>query len=156
MESDVGQSVKSVQTAVIQEAVKRTDFVEGVSPSMRSVETVMREVARSQVPVLLLAEGGAGKKATARRIHELSGRWNQSLCTVFCATLEAGKLADWYGLSSAPGVGTVFLEEVAELSPEGQACLLQVLTRQNGNGSRAESLPRLVCGTARDLEAEVR
>ena len=41
---------------------------------MRSVEAVMREVAQSEVPVLLLAENGAGKKATARRIHELSRR----------------------------------------------------------------------------------
>jgi two-component system response regulator AtoC len=56
------------------------------------------------------------------------------------------------------GAGTVFLEELAELSAEGQAWLLQGLTKENGtgNGTRAQSLARLICGSARDLEAEVK
>jgi two-component system response regulator AtoC len=54
------------------------------------------------------------------------------------------------------GAGTVFLEELAELSAEGQAWLLDALTKSNGNGVRAQGLARLICGSARDLEAEVR
>ena len=52
-------------------------FVEGLSPSMRAVGAVIRELAQSEVPVLLLAEKGAGKHATARWIHEMSGRSGQ-------------------------------------------------------------------------------
>ena len=70
MESGARQSVRNIQVAVHGPAPM--DFVEGVSPSMRSVEAVMREVAQSEVPVLLLAERGAGKKATARRVHSRS------------------------------------------------------------------------------------
>ena len=44
-------------------------FLEGVSPSMRAVEVVIRELAQSKVPVLLLAEAGSGKRTIARRIH---------------------------------------------------------------------------------------
>ena len=49
-------------------------FVEGLSPGMRAVGAVIRELAQSEVPVLLLAEKGAGKHATARWIHEMSRR----------------------------------------------------------------------------------
>ena len=87
--------MKNVQTTtMIHEPVRGMDFVEGVSPSMRSVEAVMREVAQSEVPVLLLAERGAGKKATARRVHELSRHAKQTFRLVSCGTLESGKWAD--------------------------------------------------------------
>jgi two-component system, NtrC family, response regulator AtoC len=155
MESDVRQGVEKVQTAVIHEPM-RMDFVEGVSPSMRSVEAVMREVAQSEVPVLLLAERGAGKKATARRVHDLSRRGGQTFRVVACATLEAKRFGDLADKSGLLGAGTVFLEELAELSAEGQAWLLQALTRGNGADGRSPGLARLICGSARDLEAEMK
>src|SRR6266481_3307235 len=153
--ADVRQSVKNLQTAV--HGPVRMDFVEGVSPSMRTVEAVMREVAQSEVPVLLLAERGAGKKATARRVHELSRHGRQSFRVVACATLEPGKFGGSDGDTGLTGGGTVFLEEVAQLSLEGQAWLLQALTRGNASGghSQPQGLARLICGSARDLEAEV-
>ena len=122
---------------------------------MRSVEAVMREVAQSEVPVLLLAERGAGKKATARRVHDLSRRRGQTFRVVSCSTLESGKFED-RRQADLLGEGTVFLEELAELSAQGQAWLLQALTPGNRNGGRAHGLVRLICGSARDLEAEVR
>src|ERR1022692_856085 len=73
MESDFRQGAENRQSAMAPDY----EFVEGVSPSMRSLVSVMLEVAQSEVPVLLLAEKGAGKKATARRIHELSQRAGQ-------------------------------------------------------------------------------
>ncbi len=156
MESDVRQVLKNGQIAMIHEPVGM-DFVEGVSPSMRSVEAVMLEVAQSEVPVLLLAEPGAGKKATARRVHELSRRAGQPFRVVSCAAFMSSiKAAGSAGQGSVLGGGTVFLEELAELSGEGQAWLLQALTRGNANENRTQVLARLICGSARDLEAEVR
>src|SRR5258708_19567927 len=70
MESGVRQGVKNGQTAV--HGPMRMDFVEGISPSMRSVETVMREVAQSEVPVLLLPHRGAPHTPTPRRLHQPS------------------------------------------------------------------------------------
>jgi two-component system response regulator AtoC len=153
--SDVRRGVENVHTAMVHEPM-RMDFVEGVSASMRSVEAVMREVAQSEVPVLLLAERGAGKKATARRVHALSRRGGQSFRVVAGETLESEKPGDLAGQTGLAGPGTVFLEEVAELSGKGQAWLLQALTRGNGNDVRSQGLARLICGSARDLEAEVK
>lgn len=155
MESHVRRGVENGHTAMMREPL-RVDFVEGTSPSMRSVEAVMREVAQSEVPVLLLAERGVGKKATARRVHDLSRRGRQAFRIISCALLASEKFGDLADPADFIGAGTVFLEELAELSAEGQAWLLQALTKSNGNGTRAQSLARVICGSARDLEAEVR
>src|SRR5215471_8192622 len=75
-------------------------FVEGRSAIMQSVEAVIRELAQSEVPVLLLAERGAGKHTTARRIHDLSRRSAQPFRRVLCSTL---KLQDLQKLSAQNG-----------------------------------------------------
>jgi two-component system, NtrC family, response regulator AtoC len=152
MESDLYQGVENIPFAVTQ----KLEFVQGVSPSMRSVEAVMLEVAQSEVPVLLLAERGAGKKATALRVHELSRRRGQTFRVVRCSMLEPSKFEDLTGARDLPGEGTVYLEELADLGAQGQAQLLQALTPRNKNGGRAHGLVRIICGSARDLEAEVR
>ncbi|MGD0270927.1 MAG: sigma 54-interacting transcriptional regulator [Candidatus Sulfotelmatobacter sp.] len=160
MKSDVRQNPGSGPSDVREPM--RMGFIEGVSASTRSVEAVMREVAQSEVPVLLLAERGAGKKATARRVHDLSQRRGQSFRVISCATLESDELGDRDGKAGLPGAGTVFLEEVADLKATGQAWLLQALTHDNGNGSPSRAagvtsaLARLICGSARDLEEEVK
>ena len=152
MESDLRQNVENVPFAVTQ----KLEFVEGVSPSMRSVEAVIREVAQSEVPVLLLAESGAGKKATARRVHDLSQRRGQPFRILSCANLKSENFADPVWQSGLLNGGTVFFKEVAELCSEGQAWLIQALTPGGAKGGRASGLARLICGSARDLEAEVR
>jgi two-component system, NtrC family, response regulator AtoC len=148
MEADFRQGSESSLTGM--------EFVESVSPSMRSVEAVMLEVAQSEVPVLLLAEDGAGKKATACRIHELSRRRGQCFRLFSCSDFEHVVGGDVF-----LGEGTVFLAELAELNAQGQAGLLHWLTgadlaggKTNGRGT--PRVARLICGSARDLEAEVK
>src|ERR1700682_3550314 len=150
MASHVRRNLENGPTAMIREPL-RLDFVEGVSPSMRSVEAVMREVAQSEVPVLLLAERGAGKKATARRVHDLSRHARQPFRVVHCATLEPDKFTGSNGETGLTGTGTVFLEEVAELSAEGQAWLLQALTRENANGGHSPAHSPAPHGPAQGL-----
>lgn len=154
MELQFRKRVRNVQSAMMHEPARITDFVEGIGPAMHSVEAVMREVAQSEVPVLLLAESGAGKKATARKVHELSRHGRHALHVVSCATMEPGNLTVANGNAHLTGPGTVFLQEIAELSPESQAFLLQALTPAKG-GEGSAGLARLICGSARDLEAEV-
>ena len=67
-------------------------FVGGVSASMRPVEAVIRELAQSDVPVLVLAETGAGKHATAQRIHQMSQRSTQPFRSFECLGLKARDL----------------------------------------------------------------
>jgi len=151
------------------------EFVEGLSPSMRAVGAVIRELAQSEVPVLLLAEKGAGKHATARWIHEMSRRSAQPFRWLVCTTLKVEDLSpagenggfeqDWFKQ------GTIFLDEIADLSLEGQARIMQVLPRAENAGSenpRSQNPPsenlgpsrsetaRLICGSERDLEVEVK
>jgi two-component system, NtrC family, response regulator AtoC len=128
-------------------------FVDGLGPSMKLLEVVIRELARSEVPVLLLAEGGAGKRATAERIHQMSAHRAEPLRMIACADVTEDQFRDGQRLF---GTGTVYLEEVADLSSGCQERLLEVLRAVEGNGHENGSGTRLICGSARDLEAEVK
>ena len=132
-------------------------FVEGVSPSMRPVEAVIRELAKSDIPVLLLAEPGAGKHATARRIHEMSHRRERTFLCLQCSSLTPEDLQFGDG-TTAPLVvaGTLYFEEVADLSLGCQARLQKVWSRATAQGAAGGSGARVICGSARDLEVEVK
>jgi two-component system response regulator AtoC len=147
---------------------------------MRAVGAVIRELAQSEVPVLLLAEKGAGKHATARWIHEMSRRSAQPFRGLLCSTWkvedlgpsgeDGGSEQDWFEQDWLKQgwfkQGTIFLDEIADLSLEGQARIMEVLPRavnagnenprnENHGPSRSETA-RLICGSERDLELEVK
>ena len=128
-------------------------YLEGVSPSMRAVEAVIRELALGDVPVLLLAEYGAGKRTIARRIHESSSISKEEFRIVGSATLTPDSFEkDGDELFRR---GTIFLEEIGDLSPICQMEMLEMLPKIDENGNRRMQA-RLICGSVRDLEAEVR
>lgn len=132
-------------------------FVEGVSPIMSTVEAVIRELAQSEVPVLLLAERGVGKHTTAQRIHELSRRSSHPFRALRCASVQPENLR---GAESNENPllagGTVYLEEIAELSLECQGLLFDSLAKSDERGATSGEAARLICGSARDLELEVK
>jgi len=127
-------------------------FVEAVSPSMRSVEGVIRELAARELPVLLVAESGAGKHAAARLVHELSHRKSESFQAVSCLSLSPELLKS--SAQSLWGAGTVYLEELADLPMASQAQLFQLMSGEGNGHARLQA--RLICGTSRDLESEVK
>jgi two-component system response regulator AtoC len=134
-------------------------FVEGVSASMRPVEAVIRELAQSDVPVLVLAETGAGKQATAQRIHQMSQRSGQPFRSFQCLDLRPEDLEVLQEQeNNGPGVsaGTIYLKDLADLSADCQARLLEALPQSTGRGMAGSERPRLICGSARDLEGELR
>jgi two-component system, NtrC family, response regulator AtoC len=134
-------------------------FVEGVSASMRPVEEVILELAQSDVPVLVLAEVGAGKHATAQRIHKMSQRSSQPFRWFQCLGLEPKDLEvlrEQESTGEPPSAGTIYLQELADLSSESQARLLEALPQSPGNGIAGSERARLICGSARDLEVEVK
>jgi two-component system response regulator AtoC len=157
MGKDLPESINNSDGAPASIEPSRFLFVEGISPSMRAVEAVIRELALSEVPVLLLGELGAGKHAIAQRIHEMSRRSAQPFRAVSCPTLQPEQLAT----PSAGGEallwqGTVFLDELADLTTNCQARLLNVLPTVEDHEGLAASRARLICGSARDLELEVK
>jgi len=132
-------------------------FVEGLGQSMKALDGVIRELARSEVPVLLLAEAGSGKKATAERIHRMSAHQAEPFRVVSCADVTESMLSQ--NGRAAGGLfeaGTVYFEELADLNASCQEVLLSVLRNGDGNGNVHAVRARLVCGSARDLEAEVK
>jgi len=140
-------------TAVAVSRARELPFVEGVSPSTRAVEVVIRELAQSDVPVLLLAEAGAGKRTTARRIHQMSQ--SEGEFRVFECSAWSTEMFDDQDSGALACRGTLYLDEIADLSSAGQLKLLEILPRMEGHAQQPVRA-RLICGSARDLEAEVR
>jgi DNA-binding NtrC family response regulator len=143
--------------------------------STERLEPLVAKVAASDINVLILGETGAGKEVLARTIHQRSPRSAGPLLCINCAALSSTLLeSELFGhergaftgatqskaglLESAQG-GTVFLDEVGEMTLELQAKLLRVLEQREVlrvGGLKPRSIDvRFLSATNRDLEAEV-
>jgi transcriptional regulator with PAS, ATPase and Fis domain len=147
-----------------------------VSPCMRRLYDLVERAARAPLPVLVLGETGAGKELIARAVHERSHRNKAPFKTLNCATIPANLIesvlfgherGSFTGADrQVPGIfeqahgGSVFLDEVGELSPQAQAALLRVLELRRvvrvGGTREIEVDVRVIAATHRDLAAMVR
>ncbi len=151
------------------------DNVVGVSRAMQQVFAEVHQAAPSRATVLLRGESGTGKEAIARAIHFLSPRKDQPFIKVNCAALTeslleselfghergafTGAVGDRKGRFEQAHGGSLFLDEVGDISPSFQAKLLRVLQerefeRVGGNRSIKVDV-RLIFATNRDLEKMV-
>lgn len=148
----------------------------GESAAMQAVIRQIEQVAPTNSSVLISGETGVGKEVVARAIHSLSPRQHRLMVTVNCASLPSALVeSELFGrekgaytgaLTRQPGRfeladdSSIFLDEVAELSPELQAKLLRVL--QEGEFERLGSPKtlkvdvRVIAATNRDLGKAVR
>lgn len=148
----------------------------GETQAMREVREKISRVAPTAATVLITGETGTGKELVARAIHRQSPRAGKPFlaanCAAFTETLLESELfghergaftgADRsrLGLFEAAHEGTLFLDEVAEMSPAAQAKLLRVLT--DGQVMRIGSIKtrtvdvRVLAATHRDLEQRVK
>ena len=153
----------------------RISGIIGDSPSIRSLLSKIEIVAKSNATVLLRGESGTGKELFARAIHELSPRSKAPFIKVNCAALPetvleselfghekgafTGAINQRKGRFEMADGGTIFLDEIGEISPAFQAKLLRVL--QEGEFDRIGSTKtmkvnvRVVAATNRDLEEAV-
>ncbi len=148
----------------------------GQSDAVRSLHADIECAARSDAKVLITGETGVGKEVVARLIHERSARASGPLLTVNCAGLPdtlleselfghvRGSFTDAYrdkpGLLESAGHGTVFLDEVGEMSPRMQAVLLRFLEtgelqRIGATRPHTRRDVRLITATNRDLQAQI-
>jgi two-component system response regulator AtoC len=146
----------------------------GQSSVMTEIQARARRICRTNVPLLLCGEGGTGKEALARWIHNNSEYAHGEFVKVNCAAIPGALLeSELFGYEKGaftgaynvkPGRvelahrGTLFLDEIADLDLNLQSKLLHFL--QDGTFSRIGDQgerkvdARLICATNKDLEAE--
>lgn len=156
------------------------DFDDGIirrpdSP-MNAVCDALRQIAPYDIPVVLSGESGTGKELAARALHYGSLRWNKPFVVENCGALPdqlleselfghkrgafTGAVEDHVGLFERATGGTVFLDEIGEITPAFQVKLLRVLQEQEIRplgGSKTRKIDiRVIAATNRTLHDEVR
>ncbi len=147
----------------------------GTSAALRRLCARAHKVSQSDVPILLNGESGTGKEVIARAIHDESPRAEAPFVTVDCAALSptlfsselfghergafTGAERQHIGAFERAHGGSVFLDEIGELTPELQAALLGVLERRKlrrlGGQKDIDVDVRIVSATHRDLREAV-
>jgi formate hydrogenlyase transcriptional activator len=148
----------------------------GESSAMKAVRLAIQQVAPTDSTVLIVGETGTGKELVARAIHQLSPRRDRLLVAVNCAALAPGVVASElfgheagaftgaskrrFGRFELAHQGTIFLDEVGELTPEMQVMLLRVLQErriERVGGSEAVAVDvRVIAATHQDLAAAMK
>ncbi len=153
----------------------RLDRLIGTSAAMRPVREALTSVCQNDVTVLLLGENGTGKTLVARMIHENSARRAGPFVTVTCASVPetlleselfgyepgafTGAVGRKQGRLESANAGTIFLDEIGDLSAATQAKLLRVLDQRECErlgGTKTIHLDvRIVTATNKDLARTV-
>lgn len=164
---------------VLQEQLQRVEahdsFIGGSEP-MNEVKRLIRLVAPSDVPVLVLGETGTGKELVARAIHNLSPRHPSQFVAVNSSTLQesileselfgykkgafTGAQTDKIGLLELADKGTFFIDEIGDMGMAIQAKFLRTLEtgifRRLGDTRESKVDVRFIFATNKSLEAEVK
>lgn len=145
------------------------------SPKMKEILSIVQRVSRNTATVLITGESGTGKELIAELIHKISPRKEKKLIKVNCAALTdtlleselfghvkgafTGATVNRKGRFEEADGGTIFLDEIGEISPLIQVKLLRVLqnmTFEPVGSSQSRTVDvRLISATNKNLEAEV-
>lgn len=147
----------------------------GRSPAVREAVETLRRVAPTDLTVLLVGESGVGKEVFANAIHRLSSRAEGRMLSINCGAIPetlleselfghekgafTGAVESRKGIFEAADGGTIFLDEIGEMTPNTQVKLLRVLesgdfVRVGSTESRHTDV-RVIAATNRDLESAV-
>jgi DNA-binding NtrC family response regulator len=148
----------------------------GKSPKMQDIYTIIDRISMGSPTVLIQGESGTGKELVANVIHQNSDRKDKPFIPVNCGAISEGLLEselfghvkgaftgavrDSIGLFKAADGGTIFLDEIAEVSPAVQVKLLRVLQEKKirpvGDYRETEVNARVIAATNKDLEKSIR
>ncbi|MGI9255465.1 MAG: sigma-54-dependent transcriptional regulator [Salinispira sp.] len=154
---------------------RQSNFIVGKSPAMRRVMELIQQVAPARASVLITGESGVGKELVADAIHSMSPRAGKPFIKVHCAALSEGLLeSELFGHEKGAFTGSVgrkrgrfeladsgsiFLDEIGEISQTVQIKILRVLQERSfervGGEQTVEVDIRLIAATNRDLTAEI-
>ena len=152
-----------------------TDFIEGDSQAARQLYNYVRLVAPTNMSVLINGASGTGKEYVAHRIHRLSKRADRPFIAIDCGSIPkelaaseffghvkgafTGAVGDKTGAFVEANGGTIFLDEIGNLSYEVQVQLLRALqerkVRPVGSGKEIQVDVRLVSATNENLEQAI-
>jgi two-component system nitrogen regulation response regulator NtrX len=156
--------------------VDRTQTMVGESYAMRQLREQVAMAAPTNGRVLIYGENGTGKELVARTIHGFSRRRTSAFVEVNCAAIPeelieselfghvrgafTGAVADRRGKFETADGGTIFLDEIGDMSVKTQAKVLRVLQEQTmeavGGTARIKVDARVLAATNKDLQAEIR
>lgn len=153
----------------------KSNGIVGVSPAMKTLDCQIATAARSDLTVLITGESGTGKELVARAIHDTSERSEGPFISFNCGALTetlleselfgyergafTGASQSRKGLFEAANHGTIFLDEIGEMSATSQVKLLRVLqestVRPIGAHSEVPVDVRVITATNRNLPQEI-
>lgn len=151
----------------------RPEHIIGNSSLMKTVYLHIEQVAQSVTTVLIRGESGTGKELIAKALHQKSDRTNKAFVKFNCAALPesiieselfghekgafTGALSMRRGRFETAHGGTIFLDEIGDISPAMQVKLLRVLQEKEfervGSQETITSDVRILAATSRDLES---
>jgi len=163
------------ENAFLRRELKGKYRLDGHSPKMREILELIPRIAATGSTVLITGESGTGKEQVARAVHYHSPRRDGQFVSINCGALPdelleselfghmkgsfTGATATKKGLFEVADGGTIFLDEIGEMSPAMQVKLLRVLQerriRRVGATSEIEVDARVITATNQDLEALV-
>ncbi|WP_417349198.1 transcriptional regulator TyrR [Ferrimonas sp.] len=156
------------QFNALQQQVTGFETVLAQSDKMKALLEQARRMAQLEAPLLISGETGTGKELMARACHDASLRAEKSFVVINCASLpDAVAESELFGLASAPGLpikkgvieqangGTIFLDEVADMSAQLQVKLLRFIQdgrfRRVGDDEEIAVDVRIICASQKDL-----
>jgi len=152
------------------------DQIIGTDEKIIHIKELIKKIAPTDSPILIVGESGTGKELVARAIHELSGRAKGSFVTINCGALPetlleselfgytkgafTGAIKDKDGLFKVADGGTFFLDEIGELQMSLQVKLLRALETKEiipvGATKPIEVDVRIISATNADLESKIK
>jgi two-component system nitrogen regulation response regulator NtrX len=153
---------------------RNRDEIIGISPGIEQIRGVIKQAAASDARILISGENGTGKELVARAIHRLSSRTDRAFVEVNCAAIpdslieselfghEKGAFTDAVsarkGRFEIAGGGSIFLDEIGDMSLVAQAKVLRVIQEQKfervGGEKTLDVDVRILAATNKNLEEE--
>ncbi|QIH38744.1 sigma-54-dependent Fis family transcriptional regulator [Flavobacterium sp. Sr18] len=170
-------NVASISKSVKQATKKaENNFVQGISKASQKLAEYIQLVSPTNMSVLIIGESGTGKEVIAKSIHENSSRKNTNFIAVDCGSIPkelaaseffghvkgsfTGAIQDKIGFFEAANGGTIFLDEIGNLSYENQIQLLRALQERKikpvGSNKEINVDIRIITATNEDLREAVK
>ena len=164
------------QIPVSESVPEETNYLEGQSEAARQLYTYVKLVAPTSMSVLINGASGTGKEYVAKRIHQLSKRSEKPFVAIDCGAIPkelaaseffghkkgsfTGAIEDKVGAFIEADGGTIFLDEIGNLSYDVQVQLLRVLQERRvkpiGTPTEVKVDVRLIAATNEDLKAAIK